>query len=278
MLRRMKLSYEIDGEAVSLDLQSEQAFGPRERLIDIYEDPLSSCDWYDAGYAVRPLFSAAEMDTVRAALARIICDALEESGIATKGFTLERYHDFATEAAHETVIARTRRLEPQDFGVRLKDILSRLSDMAGKELSFFNPILGSDQWVICRINRPRSNDFNPVHKDIYEALDRAGTVPAMVNIWIPICGVDGRTGLPVAAGSHLIPEDRILRTKAGSNVNGAHYSVNSVTSWGGKAELTTISPASGEALIFSSHLIHGFGRNLHADTTRISFEFRLFIA
>ena len=40
--------------------------------------------------------------------------------------------------------------------------------------------------------------------------------------------------------------------------------------------MKTMCPKDGEMLVFSSHLIHGLGKNYHADTTRISLEFRLY--
>ena len=38
----------------------------------------------------------------------------------------------------------------------------------------------------------------------------------MVNTWIPICGVNKCTGLPLAISSHLFKESEILRTKSGA--------------------------------------------------------------
>ena len=122
---------------------------------------------------------------------------------------------------------------------------------------------------------PGSRAYNPAHKDIYEGFDNDGECPAMVNAWIPIAGVKGRTGLPIAPGSHLIPECRVLRTKAGTKMNGNRYSVNCIKSWDGMNELKTIAPNPGQMLLFSSHLIHGLGCNYNRDTTRVALEFRL---
>ena len=133
-----------------------------------------------------------------------------------------------------------------------------------------------NQWIIVRINRPNSIGYNPVHKDIYESYDSLGEIPRMINVWIPICGVEGRTGLPIAPGSHLVPEDQISRTKAGSVIEGQRYSVNCIQTWGDSVTLKTMTPSYGDMLVFSSHLIHGLAKNYHADTTRISLEFRLY--
>ena len=100
---------------------------------------------------------------------------------------------------------------------------------------------------------PKSGGFNPAHKDIYEDYDLHGEIPKMVNAWIPICGVNYKTGLPIVEGSHLYPESKIIRTKCGAKIEGNQYSVNCIKSWEGKNELKLISPKEGELLIFSSH-------------------------
>ena len=97
----------------------------------------------------------------------------------------------------------------------------------------------------------------------------------MINVWIPICGVGGRTGLPIAPSSHLISEHQVSRTTAGSEIEGQRYSVNCIESWG-ETHLQTMCPKEGGLLVFSSHLIHGLGQNYHDDTTRISMEFQLY--
>ena len=98
----------------------------------------------------------------------------------------------------------------------------------------------------------------------------------MINIWVPLIGVTGKNSLPIAPRSHLLPENKILRTKAGSTVNGVKYSVNSIKSWAGDTSLTRLPLKQNEILIFSSHLIHGLAFNTEEDKTRISFEFRLY--
>ena len=77
-------------------------------------------------------------------------------------------------------------------------------------------------------------------------------------------------------GSHLIPENKILRSKAGSFMNGQEYSVVSILEWGGLGDLESPIIQQDEFLIFSSHLIHGLAHNGNEKETRISFEFRLF--
>lgn len=272
----MRATYQIDDTAVSLDVDGDRVQGAPEVLVETYGDPLSAQPWFRDGFTVAPLLSPAELSAMRAAVLDVIRGVVTGLGRDLRGLSLEGYHKHVEDELHALVIAQTRRLPLQDFGVPAADLIARLSALVGTKLSLHNPALNADQWVICRINRPGSQDFNPVHKDAYEALDHAGMVPPMVNFWVPVCGVAGPTGLPVAPGSHLIPEDRIERTKAGCSINGRRYSVNAVTRWDGGAVLTTIAPDEGEVLAFSSNLIHGLGRNLASDTTRMALEFRLF--
>ena len=97
-----------------------------------------------------------------------------------------------------------------------------------------------------------------------------------VLIWIPLIGVTEKNTLPIAPRSHLLPESKILRTKAGSTINGVNYSVNSIKSWADSSSLTKIPLQQDEILIFSSHLIHGLAINHEEDMTRMLFEFRLY--
>ena len=170
-----------------------------------------------------------------------------------------------------------RRLHPQHLSIDTDQILQRFSQYFGKNLVFTNPITGNEHWMIARINRPRSSDFNTAHKDIYEVFDKFQKIPQMINVWIPLVGVTKKNTLPIVPKSHLLPESKVMRTKAGATVNGIKYSVNSIKSWNDSSSLTKIPMGQDEILIFSSHLIHGLAMNHEEDITRVSFEFRLFV-
>tara|TARA_B100000780_G_C20714024_1_gene283846 strand:- start:49 stop:426 length:378 start_codon:yes stop_codon:yes gene_type:complete len=91
----------------------------------------------------------------------------------------------------------------------------------GSDLSYNNSVskTGSDP-IVVRINRPNSIGYNPCHKDIYNAFDKSGFIPKIINIWIPICGVKKLAGLRLAPASHVISEVEIERVYAGSFLNG----------------------------------------------------------
>ena len=195
--------------------------------------------------------------------------------ISKDEFTLEKYHRFVDKNLHMEIIKKTRNLEALDFGFEEHNLLKYVSNIIGIRLNWkssgtYNPK------IIVRINTPQSSNFNPAHKDVYQVYDETGNIPKMVNLWIPICGVKKKTGLPLALGSHLIYENRVLRTKAGVSMAGDNYNVNCIKSWDKKNYLKTIIPKEDQMIIFSSFLIHGLAKNYNEDETRISLEFRLF--
>jgi hypothetical protein len=276
----MRLSYTIDGRAFAVECDAGTAFfaGEDVCLAERFGDSVAAQDWYRTGYTIigsARFFDFAEVrDDVERVVRRAIAELAPNADLSA--FRLDAYHKFVGDALHAQVIRKTRRLFPKDFGFDEAKIVGELSELLGMKLGYRNPLENSDQWIIARINPPGSIGFNPAHKDVYGALDELGSIPRMVNVWIPICGVGAGTGLPVAPGSHLLKESAVLRTRAGAVMEGQRYSVNCIKSWNGQAALSTLCPEEDEMIVFSSHLIHGLGRNRHPDTTRVSLEFRLY--
>ncbi len=117
-------------------------------------------------------------------------------------FCLEKYHNFVPSSQHEDIIKQARRLYPENFNFESYKIVNFIENILGVPLDYKNNISDIVQWIIVRINPPKSIGFNPVHKDVYEVYDEHNMVPKMINAWIPICGVNSFTGLPVVPGSH----------------------------------------------------------------------------
>ncbi|MDB4054738.1 phytanoyl-CoA dioxygenase family protein [Akkermansiaceae bacterium] len=274
----MKISYKIDTEDVEIDAVSDvpPSLGEDLTLASEFHDITRDQEWYEEGYSVLPMFNKEEFASMKQGLSKMLQQKLQDCGVDTEGFELEKYHYYVDDDIHAKVVAMTRELYPDDFGFSTEQVREKLSATIGKKIGYYNPVKKQNQWIIVRINRPGSTDFNPVHKDIYGLYETYNKVPKMVNFWIPICGIGGRTGLPVVPGSHLLSEKQILRFPSGCTVNGKLYRVNNIIEWNGSSELITIVPDEGSLLMFSSHLIHGLGRNLNPDTTRVSFEFRLY--
>lgn len=272
--------YLIDGQEFAVNLQNIDSFslGKNEILSDKYNDLTKSQKWYQDGYSLISssiFFNKEEIkNAVKNYITTIISNEFPEINLT--GFSLETYHDYVADDQHAIVMSKTRRIDPINFGFDSSKLLAVFSQYFHSELTFHNSVANDSQWIIARINRPNTISFNPAHKDVYENYDSYHAIPRMINIWIPICGVFNNSGLPVAPGSHLIPESEILRTKAGSFLNNQAYSVNSILSWAQDVSLKTLIPNENEMIVFSSHLIHGLAHNWHSDLTRISLEFRLF--
>jgi ectoine hydroxylase-related dioxygenase (phytanoyl-CoA dioxygenase family) len=155
-------------------------------------------------------------------------------------------------------------------------MIPKFEKILGFNLSDYDSDGNQKVHIIVRINRPGSNDYNPPHKDMYEAYDSDGYFPKFLNFWIPIAGVTPKSSLPLVPNSHRISEDKIQRTIDGGIVGKNKYRVRFVKSWGESNELERADVSDGDVLIFSSHLVHGLAINEEEDTTRVALEFRLF--
>lgn len=276
----MILKYQLDKNAIEIDVPDQTAFtfGRQEVLSKEWSDLTSNCDWFDQGYST-PNYSHVfnysilvdqVTNEVRSRLKKLFPDRNFDH------FTLPEYHKFITTEEHKTVADKVmKRLYCKDLEEASGSFVKLISDILGTPVGFQKQGSDFEHWIIVRINPPKSLAHNPIHKDIYEDFDASGCCPKMVNAWVPIAGVDANAGLGIAAGSHSICESKVLRTRAGSTINGQTYSVNCIKSWGNSSSLKTVAPPGGNMLLFSSHLIHGFGINKNPDTTRVALEFRL---
>ena len=254
--------------------------GKKICLSEVFEDITLKTSWYKKGYTIENFSHLIPFNKIKNSVTNSIKRVIRKKhpDLSLECFKLENYHKFISAEKHINLDKIYKRLYPKDFGFDDNEIVNFIGEKIGRNLSYKNKSSEFSHWIIVRINMPLTTNtigFNPAHKDIYEDYDKEGYAPRMVNTWIPICGVNKKTGLPLAKGSHLIKEDQILRTKCCSFIENQQYSVNCIKSWGGKKELKLISPKEGELLIFSSHLIHGLGKNNNLDQTRVSLEFRL---
>lgn len=275
----MFYEYKIDGKDLRIEVPDSTVvgFGEDSCLSKDFRDLTSEQSWYDQGFNVigsQPFFT---FESTKGSLTNVIYQFCREEGVEIDDgeFRLEFYHKYVNAEQHLRIIKKTRNLKPEDFAFDIDMFLTAARNYFNRDLTW----TGSGQYdpkIITRINMPQSDNFNPVHKDIYQVYDETGTIPPMVNIWIPICGVGNGVGLPVAPESHLINEAKICRTKAGAVVNGSKYNVNCIKEWDSSTHLVTICPTESQMLVFSSFLIHGLARNSHHNITRVSLEFRMF--
>lgn len=275
----MNLEYKIDGNVVGFEITDGQTYklGDSKVLSNEQSDITYNQSWYPNGYTTSNFLSNSEFNFLKSEITKTIAEIISnELGIDTNGFTLEKYHKYiTTNQAHFKIVSKTRDLYPWDFGFDIKELIPKFSDILKFKISDIDPYTNNRVHIILRINRPNSYDYNPPHKDMYEAYDRDGYFPQFVNFWVPIAGVTKKTSLPIVPKSHLISEDSVLRTTEGGIVNNNKYRVRFVKDWGDNSLVRTNVDYS-EVLIFSSHLIHGLAINEELDTTRVALEFRLF--
>ena len=277
----MRLVYGVDGRRHRVELADSNRlhFGANAVLSRPPWDVTCDRPWYRRGYSTSRVFSEGEFARLKAELTDSVGNLLRGRGARTDGFSLEGYHRFVDrDDDHRQVVSATRALFPSDFGFDLVAVRDRLSALMGFPLSDRDPDSGRVEPIVVRVNRPRSTDFNPPHKDVYEVVDGEGRLPRFVNFWIPVAGVTSRSSLPIVPGSHLLPESRIERTTEGATVEGNDYRVRCVASWNARRELLRAPVEDGEVLVFSSFLIHGLAINEEPDTTRVALELRLYPA
>lgn len=258
----------IDGKTYEIDsFDQEISYGENEILSTIENDINYNQNWYKKGYEISNLLNKKELDGISHEIKLCL------NKLVSNKFDLEKYHRNVSDEKHYEIVKTTRDLFPKDFNFCIKN---KLEKKIGFELTDIDPFNNNQVHIIVRINRPNSNDYNPPHKDTYEHYDEYGIVQKCINFWVPICGVNNKSMLPLVPGSHLIPENKILRSKKGAVINKKQYRVRNVYEWDGKIELIRPKINLGQVLIFTPNLIHGAAINEQEDTTRIALEFRLF--
>jgi hypothetical protein len=255
----------------------EFRYGDNKRLSGKDTDMTYHQPWYDQGYSEQDFLDEEQFASLSQGITQSIAAIIkEECSIDVDGFSLEKYHEFVTtDVEHGKVISRTRDLFTDDFTFPVEDLIPRFEKILGEKLVDVDPLTQRKIHIIVRINRPQSNDFNPPHKDIYEAIDLRSYAANFINLWIPIAGVNDKSNLPLAPESHKLNESQILRTFDGGTIQGNKYSVRMIKSWNGKSELVRSTVKYGQVLMFSGHLIHGLAVNSNLDLTRVALEFRL---
>lgn len=268
-----QITYQINDLIYSLDVddRTEWVAGDEKTLSNEESDPTFNSHWYTKGVECIDLFSEQEFVSIQEGIKKCI-----EFKINRKIKNLEKYHEFVDEQLHQEVVKYTRNLHPKEFNFQNDYIYKKLSQIMGFKLSDLCKPLNINHSIIIRINRPLSLDYNPPHKDGHEVIDYHNLDPNFINVWIPICGVSDKSSLPFAIGSHLIPENKIIRSKQGAVISDRKYHVRCIKEWNGSNVLERIPIVNKQAFLFSPFLVHGLALNQQEDTTRIALEFRLF--
>jgi hypothetical protein len=272
--------YQIDGKKHTILIKDSPLFQHRKNEVLSREgsDITYGQPWYKNGFSEKDFLSKEEFKSLKNDLTSSIEEIIKkELSVNTDGFELENYHNFVTnDASHFKIVSKTRDLFAEDFNYSVMELTNRLSEILGFNLIDINPEDQRKLHIIVRINRPKSNDYNPPHKDIYEGVDNESYIPQFVNFWIPIAGVTKNSALPLAPESHKLNEKLVYRTFDGGMMEGNKYRVRMIKSWNSENKLVRSRVQNGQVLIFSGHLIHGLAINNEDDKTRVALEFRLF--
>jgi len=263
----------IDDKDFSFDVEGNFQWGEDKFLYNPEDNILSKTNFIDKGYTIENLFSKNEFKDLILNIRKNILNIAFLSGINfTENYSLENYHHFVKNTGdHFKIISKSRVLEENDFDFDLDKIAKLVSQIVGVDLSFYNAELKRSH-IQLRINRPLSLDFNPPHKDSY-----IDCYKDVVNIWIPVCGCDSFSSLPLMPGSHYLNESELYISETGkAKINNVSYNVPCILKVKDRVlKLIRPNPAIGDAIIFSPYLIHGAAFNSNPDTTRIALELRL---
>ena len=263
----------IDNTPYAFKVKGDFFWGKKELLYNKKNSVLSKMPWENEGYKVVEAFVNDEFERLKKSLTQNIIEAIKANNISFNeaDFTLDKYHKVVnTDELHNQVIDITRNLENKDFDFNIDALAERFGDILGYKLTSWVEELQKSHIQI-RISRPNSLDINPPHRDGYLSYWED-----IINVWIPIEGCNENASLPVFSGSHLIPENEILRTESkGAEINGNLYYVPCILETKkGSIKMTRPNPKQGEALIFTPFLIHGAAVNNNKDITRVSLELR----
>lgn len=274
-----KITYILEQKEYSFSIKdADFNFGEAILLSTEDSDISFNQKWYKEGFSSIPFLTKDEFYQLKSEITESVKTIIASTTqITINNFSLEDYHHYVNnEDEHFQIVSKTRDLFQKDISFNAQKLISKFENILNCSLTDIVPGTNHQLHIIIRINRPFSKDFNPPHKDIYEFYDGYGLTPKMINVWIPIAGVSNKSSLPIAPSSHLLSEDKILRTKAGCVFDGNHYRVNAIQSWNNQNELIRSNVNYGEALLFSPYLVHGLALNEQENSSRVALEFRLF--
>lgn len=263
----------IDDSPFEFEVEGDFFWGQPELLYPKENSVLSKMSWEGKGFAVVNAFEGDEFKKLQNSIKHIIINALKINGVAVdeSTFKLTDYHKYVVDGdLHNQVISITKNLETSDFDFNIDLLAERFGNILGYELTSWVEELQKSHIQI-RISRPNSLDINPPHRDGYLSYWHN-----IVNVWLPIAGCNEKSSLPVMPQSHLLTEDKILRTESkGAKINGNIYYVPCILETkSGAIKMVRPNPKEGEALLFTPFLIHGSAVNQNEAITRVSLELR----
>lgn len=243
--------------------------GENECLSELDLDVMSH---YPSGYKTASLPMQDHFEKLKAGLEYRIISILSTMGLKMRRqFTLGQLHNEITD---QSILAELRRclflgFPVEELPIDFEIVREMVSSVCGDDVFASHDNARPAVWAVRFVRPGRISDVAPPHKDVWMPTYRGA-----VNVYLPICGSNENSSLPICPGSHLVNEARILRTAPGSNINGRDFPLQVALAVDGKLEMIRPQVMPGQALIFSPYAIHGHGTNQNTDVTRFSLEMR----
>jgi hypothetical protein len=265
------MNYYLNHTEVNYDTRNKAERGERITLIDSAIDLTMNRSWAKKGFTIQSLFSQKTYADFRQKTQLLLILLWKEAGLEVEPeFPLELYHTLASEKSkHLAAVEKTKSVYTHRFPISIVELEERISEIVEIPLKVINPF-GDNPTFHFRVVRPQSNDYNPLHRDVWQKENAD-----CINLYIPVSGSNEKSSLAIIPESHHWSEYDIERTKEGALINGTSYHVPALTKIFREFEIIRPNPNENEVLVFSPYLIHGGAVNHNTDITRISLEIRL---
>jgi hypothetical protein len=276
-MQNKNITYYVNNKEIQYNVQAEHIkYGNYENLFLNDDNLIQDAEWLDEGITVQKFLDDSDYELFQNYINDLF--KLHLSKITTKSlsdFKLEKYHEYVSDETHKLFLSSVTANSKAKGGLSIyslpfhfNKIDNRISDICKRRISCKN-IFTECFWL--RVVRPQSNkDNNPPHKDGYLKRNRK-----MINLYVGIAGSNENSSLPFAPHSHLLNEKYIERTYGKTLVNGVKFTNPAVTGlYNKQLKMITPNPGHNQVLVFTPYVIHGGGRNLNDNTTRISLEMR----
>ena len=268
----MNVKYNIENEVVQLQLDGKTFVGKPENLLMQDVNLLSDLEWENTGFTVEKFLSESDMEIIREGMKQKVKQMINEVGGNTdENFSLDKYHEYVNDEVHLKITKLfATGWHINEFPIAFEKVNERISSIIKKTVTAEAKHVNMYNFFL-RIVRPHCfQDNNPPHRDVW--LDRLRNA---INIYVPICGSDINSSLPLIAGSHKALESELERTADGALLDGTRYTVPCVISYKGEApKMIRPDVAADEVMVFSPYLVHGGGYNFNPEATRMSLEVR----
>ncbi len=267
-------NFSINSKKYKLEIDGQIANSLDTVIIENEDNIISKTEWHEEGYQNLRLLDESIQKILQNNIINFLCSRINNlfKSIHIKSDELIDYHNIISNDQHYDLLAHLEGgISFKDINFDKKILEKAVSKELGIEVSTQNKNSNeiNPNTFAFRIVRPKQNDFNPPHKDIYLNRLKNG-----VNIYMPILGSNEFSSLPLFPRSHLFNEKEIVRTENGCIINNKEFRVPAVLKTNYGLDLIRPNPSIDEIMMFSPYLIHGGGLNENLNTTRVSLELR----